>query len=427
MLGLSAELIGIAWLIFAFWNAINDPLFGYIEDRTKSGLGRRIPYIRYGAPVYGLLFILCWFPLVDINNELALFLYFLFILFAFDTIFTIVVLITYILPAEMAITSKERASLMVYATLIGALGYVITYVIPILLLTGNESSGIDITFLFAMIIVGVACTLVLIISSYYLKEYKFAQLEEPMGAFKAFKECLKNRPFIIFELSLFCIIIAQTILTTAIFYYVDYVLNLSGVMAILPILIVIGMIFAFAYIASRLIQKYGLKKVFILGQIITAIGFILSFFIGWSLNTVIFSLFLIGIGLSIIIIESPIILADTIDFDEIKTNKRRETTYTGMEALITKPAISLANFLFLLTISSFGFNEAAKNQSDTALFGIMFSFTIIPAIFVILGVVIMKFYSLDGSEWNEQKVKLNKIHEEKEKEYIRYLKEQGKI
>jgi Na+/melibiose symporter-like transporter len=98
-----------------------------------------------------------------------------------------------------------------------------------------------------------------------------------------------------------------------------------------------------------------------------------------------------------------------------------------MEALITKPAISLANFLFLLTISSFGFNEAAKNQSDTALFGIMFSFTIIPAIFVILGVVIMKFYSLDGSEWNEQKVKLNKIHEEKEKEYIRYLKEQGKI
>jgi Na+/melibiose symporter-like transporter len=136
---------------------------------------------------------------------------------------------------------------------------------------------------------------------------------------------------------------------------------------------------------------------------------------------------LIGIGLSIIIIESPIILADTIDFDEIKTNKRRETTYTGMEALITKPAISLANFLFLLTISSFGFNEAAKTQSDTALFGIMFSFTIIPAIFVILGVVIMKFYSLDGSEWNEQKVKLNKIHEEKEKEYIRYLKEQGKL
>ncbi|TFG08865.1 MAG: MFS transporter, partial [Promethearchaeota archaeon] len=56
ILGLSAQLIGIGWLIFAFWNALNDPLFGYYEDRTKSDLGRRIPYIRYGAPVFGLLF-----------------------------------------------------------------------------------------------------------------------------------------------------------------------------------------------------------------------------------------------------------------------------------------------------------------------------------------------------------------------------------
>ncbi|MBY8988404.1 MAG: MFS transporter, partial [Candidatus Lokiarchaeota archaeon] len=35
-LGLSLELTGIAWLIFSVWNAINDPLFGFIEDHTKS-------------------------------------------------------------------------------------------------------------------------------------------------------------------------------------------------------------------------------------------------------------------------------------------------------------------------------------------------------------------------------------------------------
>ena len=71
VLGLNAELIGIAWLIFAFWNAINDPLFGFIEDHTKSEkYGRRIPYIRFGAPVYGIVFILCWTPFVDINNQI---------------------------------------------------------------------------------------------------------------------------------------------------------------------------------------------------------------------------------------------------------------------------------------------------------------------------------------------------------------------
>ena len=57
----------------------------------------------------------------------------------------------------------------------------------------------------------------------------------------------------------------------------------------------------------------------------------------------------------------------------------------------------------------------------------MLGLSIIPAIFVLLSAIVMKFYPLDGPEWLEQKLKLNRIHEEKEKEYIKYIKEQGKI
>ena len=53
--GLSTSYTGIVWLLFGVWNAINDPLFGYISDRTKNKLGRRIPYIRYGAPIFILV------------------------------------------------------------------------------------------------------------------------------------------------------------------------------------------------------------------------------------------------------------------------------------------------------------------------------------------------------------------------------------
>jgi len=427
-LGLSAELIGIAWLIFAVWNAINDPLFGYIEDRTKSRWGRRIPYLRFGAPVYCIFFILIWYPLVDITNEMALFLYLLFILFAFDTIFTIVGLITYSLPAEMAISSKERASLLVYSTLIGAIGYIVTYVLPVLLLTGEEgSTGIDPSFIIVMIFIGIICSLVLFISSYFIKDYKFVQLEEPLGVIEAFKETFKNKPFLIFETTVFAMLVAQTILLTAIFYYIAFVLKLSGFLSIIPILLVILMIFAFVYVFSKLIQKYGVKKVYILGLILTGLGFISLFILGWSLNTAIISLILIGIGLSAVVITVQIIFADTVDYDEVRTGKRRETTYSGIEALLTKPAISLGNWLFLITISYFGFQETARTQSDSALLGIMLGLSIIPAIFVLLSAIVMKFYPLDGPEWLEQKLKLNRIHEEKEKEYIKYLKEQGKI
>jgi len=57
----------------------------------------------------------------------------------------------------------------------------------------------------------------------------------------------------------------------------------------------------------------------------------------------------------------------------------------------------------------------------------MLGLSIIPAIFVLLRAIVMKFYPLDGPEWLEQKLKLNRIHEEKEREYIKYIKEQGKI
>ena len=59
-MGLSARWIGIASLVYAIWNAFNDPLFGFVTDNTRSKWGRRIPYFRFTAPFLGLTFFLVW-------------------------------------------------------------------------------------------------------------------------------------------------------------------------------------------------------------------------------------------------------------------------------------------------------------------------------------------------------------------------------
>ncbi|MFW9913744.1 MAG: MFS transporter, partial [Candidatus Thorarchaeota archaeon] len=61
-LGLSEEWVSLAWLLFAFWNAINDPLFGILQERIDTDIGRRIPVLRFGAPIYTITFLICWFP-----------------------------------------------------------------------------------------------------------------------------------------------------------------------------------------------------------------------------------------------------------------------------------------------------------------------------------------------------------------------------
>ncbi|MCE5192849.1 MFS transporter [bacterium] len=74
IMGLAPRLASIVWLLFGIWNAFNDRLFGYISDRTMSRLGRRIPYIRYGAPLYAAAFAIFWIVLPGFKgNQTALF------------------------------------------------------------------------------------------------------------------------------------------------------------------------------------------------------------------------------------------------------------------------------------------------------------------------------------------------------------------
>ena len=123
MRGLEFGPAALVWLIFGLWNAVNDPLFGYISDRTKSVLGRRIPYIRYGAPLITLAFIACWigWPTPELTPyaggewwtspaQLSMFFQFLAALFLYDTLWTAIATSIYIMPYEMAVSNRARSA-----------------------------------------------------------------------------------------------------------------------------------------------------------------------------------------------------------------------------------------------------------------------------------------------------------------------------
>jgi GPH family glycoside/pentoside/hexuronide:cation symporter len=88
-LGLAARWIGIASLVYALWNAINDPLFGFITDNTRSRMGRRIPYMRFTAPFLALTFLLVWMVPGGMP-DLAVFWWMLIAMLLYDSCFTII-------------------------------------------------------------------------------------------------------------------------------------------------------------------------------------------------------------------------------------------------------------------------------------------------------------------------------------------------
>ncbi|MFX1536161.1 MAG: MFS transporter [Promethearchaeota archaeon] len=426
-LGLSEEWIALAWLLFAIWNSINDPLFGILQERIDTDMGRRIPVLRFGAPLYALTFIICWFPFMG-NTQIALFWNLLLVLFLVDSMFTMIGLVLTALPAEMCLTQKARSNLSLYNAVLGATGGVLAAILPLILLTAETSTELNPLFKPVMVLVGIVAGTILFFSSYALIENEYARTEEPLGFIESMVKTIKNREFLAFEASNFFRELAFTIVMGSMTYFAQYVLRLQGLSASFPLFAVFILLLLFSFLADRMVKRRGLKQVYIAGLVLASTGLALLFFSGNWLIPVMLSLALVGLGFgAIMLIWSPL-LADVMDYDEMLTGKRRETTYAGMNALITKPAISIANALFLLIISGFGFDNTVSVQTDSALFGIQLGYTLIPAVFFIISAIaLLKWYKLDGKEWIAKKAELGKIHLQKEKEYIEHLQREGKI
>ena len=434
-LGLEPGKVAIAMLIFAIWNAINDPLFGILEDRTKSKLGRRIPYLRYGAPVFGFLFVFCWYPFLDLifaNTQAALFWNFLLALFLFDTIFTIIGLITFTLPAEMCITEKGRTSIGVYSVYLGAIGMLGSMIITTIFLSG-ESSEIHPWFKPIMIITAFIGALMVFIPSFNLVENEYAAREEKLGFFKAIGVTFKNTQFLLFEAGNFFYQIAWVIFTGLMAPFVGLILGYQGIMSMIPLLAIFAMVFIFTFPASRLARKWGNKKTYMVAIALIIILFVELYAIsGKSQIGGLVVMTLMGVVYAAAALLNGPLFFEIIDNDELITGKRRETTYAGMNALFTKPAISVANALFFWIIGYYGYRTPTETfpnpvQPASAYFGIRFAFTIIPAAALVLALLFMLFYKLSGPEWEKKKKKLAEIHIKKEQDYIKQLAAEGKI
>jgi GPH family glycoside/pentoside/hexuronide:cation symporter len=424
-LGLNEDLVAIAWLIFGIWNAINDPLFGIFEERTKTKIGRRIPYIRYGAPLFALTFIFCWFPIFT-SSETALFWNLLLALFLFDSTYTMIGLITYTLPAEMCITQEARSSFSLYSIIFGALGMIVAMMLPLILLTSGESST-DLNPLFqpAMIIVAIFACGIMVWGSFYITENQYAMHEPTLGFVQSITATFKNKAFLIFEANNIFYTIGWTILIGTLTYYVQFILGLSGGMASVPLFAIFLMLFIFIGPANKLVVKYGLKKMYIVGLLITVVGFLLLFFAGSNIVLSFICLCLIGIGFSPITLTGSPLMQDIIDYDEILTGKRRETTYAGVNALLTKPSISIANAMFLMIIKAYDFDKTQTVQSSSAQTGILLAFCFIPAVTLLLAAFFSYFYPLDGEKWQKQKMALNEVHQQKEIAFLKKMKEEN--
>ena len=105
----------ILQVVYMIWNAVNDPLFGYIQDNYDfSWVKTRRHCVLYGAPFFALGFLLPWFPWADYSNPDNSWIcgaHLMFALCFYDTMFTFVLLAQCAIFTEMSKKQDDRVRL----------------------------------------------------------------------------------------------------------------------------------------------------------------------------------------------------------------------------------------------------------------------------------------------------------------------------
>jgi GPH family glycoside/pentoside/hexuronide:cation symporter len=90
-LGLPTLLVGIAFIIFAIWNMVNDPILGYLTDKPLKWTrkwGLRTPWVVFTSIPTLIFYFLIWTPIVGAGST-VLFIWFILTTCIFDTFFSI--------------------------------------------------------------------------------------------------------------------------------------------------------------------------------------------------------------------------------------------------------------------------------------------------------------------------------------------------
>jgi len=446
-LGFAAFLWGVIQFAPRIFDAITDPIMGFISDNTKSKWGRRRMYVLIGGLVMGGAYIAMW-QLYKENGVMFNFIYF----FSWSLVFYLgltVFSVPYVaMGYEMSDDFHERTRIMAISQFIGQFAWVIAPIFWVILYdTGGLhekalAAGLDGIAGFLpengwftspdsgarqlAIWVAVPCTLFAIAPALFIKSESTLN-EDYLPINPAYvKKSLAN----IFSSALEAFQIPQF---KKIAFATFFIFNSFNVIASFTFLIIVHYMFnsdpgsaglwptvhgtGGALFTSFLIipivtwmtKKFGKKKAFIIAQSISVIGYILFWFLFVPGEPYLFVFALpfhsFGIGSLFLIMMS--MTADVCDLDELKTGKRREGVLGAVYWWMVKMGFGVAALLGGAILSIVGFD--AENVTESAMTGMRLFYTFLPIAGVIGAILIMKDYDITEAKAAEIKAELEKV------------------
>lgn len=468
--GMDPFLAGLLGGLPRIFDAITDPIMGFISDNTTSKWGRRRPYIFIGAILSGILFIFLW-QLDENDPQAYLFWYFLIMSMLFLVGNTMFATPLVGLGYEMTPDYNERTHLMAFANTMGQIAWMIVPWFWVIIadpdMFANQAEGVRQLSKF----VGGVCVVLGILPALFCRGIDSAKMEgrEELSMkniasnlkklFSGIGQVAKNKPFMRLCGATFLVFNGfQMVAAFSVYIIVFYMFNgsygdagtwpawFSTITAITTAFIVIPII-------SKLSDRFGKKQAFIISTLLSVIGYGMKWWgfsvplndkfnatgFGQFLNGIIGSIFgfldpiLQSIGATwfsidasngipwLIFVPIPFIAfglgglftlmmsmtADVCDLDELENGMpRKEGTFGAIYWWMVKLGQALALVLGGLVLKLVGFISDAETQTADTMLNLRIADIVIPAGTALLAIVVMWNYSLSEKRAREIKAAL---------------------
>ncbi|MFN8862689.1 MAG: MFS transporter [Flavobacteriales bacterium] len=421
--GIDPAMAGLLSAIPRFFDAITDPIMGFISDNTNSRWGRRRPYIFVGAILCGILFAVQW--QMDTANG-ATYNFWYFLIFSVLFIFANTVFSTPLIGMGYEMTSdyKERTRLMGFSQTIGQLAWMIVPWFWVLIanekIYPTQAEGVR----ELSVIVGLACVVLGLLPAIFCHgidsshienraEISFGTVFENLRKLmRDMKNMTKNTPFMRLCGATFLVFNGfQMVASFSFFIIVFYMFKgsyadagtlpawFSTVSAILTAFMIIP-------IVTILANKFGKRNAFIVSTAISVVGYVMKW---WGFNPespmmmfipVPFMAFGLG-GLFTLMMSMT---ADVCDLDELKNGMpRREGTFGAVYWWMIKLGQALALALGGLVLKLVGFDPKAAVQEADTMYYLRIWDIVIPAVTALMAIWIMWKYDLTEERAKEIK------------------------
>ncbi len=396
-LGLSAGLVAAGVILYSLWNAVNDPLIGYLTARPTpwaSRLGRRFPWIVGGTALSALSFILIFSPpraLAGGGRPALLFGWLVFSVCLYDGLYSVWELNYQSVFPDRFRETGERAKAAGIATLVGVLGIAGGAILPTLVIRyGNPASYTTNSWIFAA--VALAAALVLLpgvretpsMIRRYLEQT--ARKSEEPGFFARLRESLKDRDFLAFILLFFFYQSATISMTASIHYVGDYVLGGRSTTLIFAAML-LGALAAVPVWTTLLRRKGDTQGLLQAAAVVLAV-FCLPLLAARSYEAFAAAMFFWGTAFGGFWLLIGPALADVVDGIVVRTGKREEGVYLGFRAFAGRLSYAVQAVSFWAVHAATGF--ARNPRSAAAVTGIRVHTALMPALFLVAGVLVFR-------------------------------------